>query len=121
MTKILITEDDPLMAEMYRRIFQLKGYQVLLADTGYKCLELAKSAAPDLILLDLLLPMMSGLEVLDALKSDKSTRDIPVVILTNLAEQQEASAALSKGAVKFIVKSEYDARQVAEMVKEVLA
>lgn len=67
-----------------------------------------------------MMPKMNGMQVLEKLKLDPSTKSIPVVMLTNLAGQQDAEDALSKGAVKYIIKSEYEPKQVAAMVKEIL-
>ena len=84
-------------------------------------LKKAKEVKPTLILLDIMMPKMHGLEVLEKLKSDDSTKKVPVVILTNLAGEQDAEAALAKGAVKYLVKSEHDPKEVAEEVKQILA
>ncbi len=121
MTKILITEDDPLMSRMYQKIFTFEGYEVDLAETGQECLEKVRQGAPTLILLDVMMPVMNGLEVLDKLKADPATKAIPVIMLTNLAGQQDAETALAKGAVKYIIKSEHEPKEVADMVKEILA
>lgn len=121
MTKILITEDDPLMSRMYEKIFTFEGYEVVMAGNGEEALEKVRLANPTLILLDVMMPKMNGLQVLEKLKLDPATRSIPVVMLTNLAGQQDAETALARGAVKYIVKSEYEPKQVADMVKEILA
>lgn len=121
MAKILIVEDDPLMSRMYQKIFTFEGYEVDMAGDGEEGLEKARSGKPTLMLLDIMMPKMNGLQVLEKLKADPETKSIPVVMLTNLAGQQDAETALSKGAVKYIVKSEYDPKQVANMVKEILA
>lgn len=121
MVKILITEDDPLMSRMYQKIFTFEGYDVVLANDGQEGLDKARELKPTLILLDVMMPKMNGLEVLDKLKADPELKAIPVVMLTNLAGQQDAETALSKGAVKYIIKSQYEPKQVADMVKEILA
>jgi CheY-like chemotaxis protein len=121
MAKVLIVEDDQLMSRMYQKIFTFEHYEVELAENGQEGLEKAKSFRPTLILLDVMMPIMNGLETLDKLKSDPETKTIPVIMLTNLAGQQDAETALSKGAVKYIIKSEHDPKQVSDMVKEVLA
>ena len=121
MAKILIIEDDPLMSRMYQKIFSFEGYEVDIANNGTDGLEKVRSQKPDLVLLDIMMPKMNGLEVLSKLKSDPETKSLPVVILTNLAGEKDAETAMSKGAVKYIVKSEYEPKQVANMVKEVLA
>ena len=121
MAKILIVEDDPLMSRMYQKIFTFEGFEVDMAADGEVGLEKARAGKPTLILLDIMMPKMNGLEVLGKLKADPETKTIPVVMLTNLAGEQDAETALAKGAVKYIIKSEYEPKQVTNMVKEILA
>jgi len=121
MAKVLIVEDDPLMSRMYQKIFSFENYEIVQAADGEEGLEKAKTTNPTIILLDVMMPKMNGLQVLDKLKLDPATKGIPVVMLTNLAGQQDAETALAKGAVKYIIKSEYEPKQVANMVKEILA
>jgi CheY-like chemotaxis protein len=117
---LLLIEDDPLMLRMYRKIFKLEGYQVELAAGGQEGLDKAKSDKPTLVLLDIMMPKMDGFEVLGKLKEDPETKDIPVVVLTNLAGTQDAKKAMEMGALKYIIKSEQDPKEVATLVKEVL-
>ena len=121
MAKILIIEDDPLMSRLYEKIFKFEGFEVELAGDGQEGLEKVRTGKPTLILLDIMMPKMNGLQVLEKLKVDPETKSIPVIMLTNLAGQQDAEMALTKGAVKYLVKSEYEPKQIANMVKEVLA
>jgi CheY-like chemotaxis protein len=121
MTKILIVEDDPLMSRMYQKIFTFEGYEVEMAGDGEDGLEKTRSNKPTLILMDIMMPKMNGLQALEKLKADPETKAIPVIMLTNLAGQQDAETALSKGAIKYIIKSEYEPKQVVNMVKEILA
>lgn len=121
MAKILIVEDDPLMSRMYQKIFTFEGYEVDMAGDGVEGLEKVRTIKPTLVLLDIMMPKMNGLEVLEKLKADPETKAIPIVMLTNLAGQQDAETAMSKGAIKYIIKSEYDPKQVVNMVKEILA
>jgi CheY-like chemotaxis protein len=120
MPKILIVEDDALISQMYHKIFDFEKYKVLLAINGQEGLTLAQEEKPSIILLDVMMPELNGLEVLDKLKADLATKDIPVVMLTNLDDPKDAQAALQKGAVKYIVKSDYTPKQVAEMVDGIL-
>ena len=122
MTKILIVEDDPLMLRMYQKIFTLEQYGVEIATNGEEALEKIRTETekPTLILMDIMMPVMNGLDALDKMKANPDTQKIPVIMLTNLAGQQDAEAALLKGAVKYIVKSEHDPKEVVDMVKEVL-
>jgi len=117
---ILITEDDPFMSRMYRRLFAFEGFEVEIAGNGQEGLDKAHAARPALILLDIMMPVMNGLTMLEHLKLDPVTKDIPVIMLTNLAGRKDAEATLSKGAVRYVIKSEHEPNQVADIVKEVL-
>jgi len=121
MARILITEDDPLMLRMYQKVFTLEKYEVDIAGNGEEALERVRANKPTLILMDIMMPKMNGLDALDKLKANPDTAQIPVIMLTNLAGQQDAEEALLKGAVKYIVKSEHDPKQVVDLVKEILA
>jgi len=122
MTKVLLlVEDDPLMLRMYEKIFKFEGYSVETAIDGEEGWDKAKSINPVVILLDIMMPKVNGLEMLEKLKKDPDTKKIPVIILTNLAGTHDAEKAMSLGAVKYIVKSEYEPKEVVAMVKEILA
>src|SRR6266576_1657962 len=102
MAKLLIVEDDPLMSRMYQKIFTFEGYDVQMAADGQEGLDKAREIKPTMILLDVMMPKLNGLQVLEKLKADPETKAIPVVMLTNLAGQQDAESALTKGAIKYI-------------------
>lgn len=121
MTKILIVEDDPLMSRMYQKIFNFEKYEVETAADGQEGLAKTLTFKPVIILLDVMMPKMNGLQVLEKLKADPATKAIPVIMLTNLAGQQDAEAAMVKGAVKYIIKSEHEPKEVVDLVKGVIA
>lgn len=121
MVKILIVEDDPLMLRMYQKIFTLEKYEVDIATNGEEALDKVRAGKPTLILLDIMMPKLNGLQVLDKLKVDPDTKNIPVIMLTNLASEMDAESALLKGAVKYIVKSQYEPKAIVDMVKGILA
>src|SRR3989344_9095811 len=121
MIKVLIVEDDPLMRRMYQKIFTFEKYEVEMAADGEEALAKVAFFQPTIILLDVMMPKMNGLQVLEKLKSDEKTKTIPVIMLTNLAGQQDAETAMSKGAVKYIIKSEHEPKEVADMVKQIVA
>lgn len=121
MAKILIVEDDTLISRLYQSVLQFEGFEVDVAGDGETGLTKAKIFKPTLILLDIMMPKMNGLEVLDKLKADEELKTVPVVVLTNLAGQNDAATALSKGAVKYIIKSEHTPKEVMLIVKEILA
>ncbi len=121
MAKILVVEDDPLISRMYQKIFSFEGFEVEMAGDGEEGWEKVKKVNPNLILLDIMMPKMNGLQVLEKLKLDPDTKKIPVVMLTNLAGVQDAETALAKGAIKYIVKSEHEPQEITKMVKEIMA
>ena len=121
MAKLLIIEDDPLISRLYEKIFTFEKYEVILEDNGQDGLDKARTESQTLILLDIMMPKMNGLQVLEKLKADPDLKKIPVVMLTNLAGDKDAETALAKGAVKYIIKSNQDPKQVSDMVKEILA
>lgn len=120
-TRVLIIEDDQLIQRMYEKIFTFEKFEVVLASNGEEGLEKARQVNPTIILLDVMMPKMNGIEVLDKLKADPDMKAIPVIMLSNLAGENDIETALSKGAVKYIIKSEYDPKQIADMVKEITA
>lgn len=121
MAKVLIVEDDPLMSRMYQKIFTFEKFEVEMAADGEEGLIKAQTTKPTVILLDVMMPKMNGLQLLEKLKTDLNTKSIPVIMLTNLAGQQDAETALAKGAVKYIIKSEHEPKEVADLVKEIIA
>ena len=121
MAKILIVEDDALMSRMYQKAFSFEKYEVEMAADGEEGLEKVRPFKPTLILLDVMMPKKNGLEVLEELKANEGLKAIPVVMLTNLAGTADAETAMAKGAVKYIVKSEHDPKEVVDIVKEILA
>ena len=108
------------MTRLYQRKFTKEGHEVLTAENGATGLKIMEKDKPDLLLLDLMLPGMSGLEVLERIKANPATVSIPVIILTNLAGEKEQEQALELGAVTYIIKSEQDTAEVAAKVDEVL-
>ena len=121
MAKILIVEDDPLISRMYQKIFSFEGYDVEMAGDGEEGWEKIKATKPTIVLLDIMMPKMNGLQVLEKVKNDPELKGIPIVMLTNLAGVQDAETALAKGAVKYIVKSEHEPQEITNMVKEIMA
>lgn len=121
MTKILLVEDDPLIYRMYQKLFTLEGYETETANNGQEGLDKLKEFTPDIIMLDIMMPTMDGVTMLNHLKENPETADIPVVILTNVADQRIANQTFEKGAVLSIVKSETEPEQVITWIKSVLS
>lgn len=120
MSKILIVEDDAFLSKMYAKKFQIAGFEVDVAHDGVEGLAKAKSFAPDLILMDILMPKQNGIETLDKLKADSATKGIPVVMATNLSTTDDADTAIKKGAVKYVVKSEVTPADMVKIVSTLL-
>lgn len=120
MTRILIVEDDVLLSRMYVTIFASKNYEVDTATDGQDALDKVRTHKPTLILLDIMMPKLNGMEVLQTLKKDPDLKDIPVIILTNLAGDSDVQTALQLGAVRYIIKSEHKPKEVEEIVHGVL-
>ena len=122
MAKLLLVEDDPLMVRMYQRKLINDGYEVEVAVNGEDGLVKIRSFFPDLVLLDVMMPKVNGLQVLERVKSDPSISKIPIIILTNLGgSQEDIERGLELGAVAYLVKSAYRPDEVVAKVKEVLA
>ena len=121
MPKVAIIEDDQAIAQMYRIKFEAEGYDVETAENGKLGLELAEKMKPDIILLDLMMPEMTGDAMLELLRKTDWGKDIRVIILTNMGEQEAPPTLRALGVKRFIVKAEMTPRQVAEMVKAELA
>jgi len=102
---VLVIEDDPFILDIIVLKFTNQKWNVTSAMNGEKGLELAKSNPPDIILLDILLPGMSGYEALEKIKADEALKDIPVLILSNYGQKEEIEKSLSLGAVDHLIKA----------------
>lgn len=118
MPKIMLVEDDPMIAEIYVKKFEEAGFEVVNAATGKEVLKLASESHFDLILLDMVLPEMSGMDVLKELKqSGKYSEDLKVIILSNLNKSENEKAVLENGASDFISKTEFSPSALATEIK----
>ncbi|MDB5187052.1 MAG: hypothetical protein JWM07_524 [Candidatus Saccharibacteria bacterium] len=120
MTKIAIIEDDTVINQMYRMKFEADGFEVQLADNGKRGVALVESFQPDLILMDLSMPEMSGDEALAEIRSHDWGKTIPVIILTNLGEEEAPKSLRSLGIHSYIVKADLTPSQVLSRAKEAL-
>lgn len=120
MTKIAIIEDDPVISQMYRMKFEADGFDVQMASNGKIGVDLVKNFSPDIILLDLQMPEMDGAEALAMIRKNTWGKTVPVIILTNMGEEEAPKSLQSLGIHSYIVKANLTPRQVVERVKQAL-
>ena len=119
-TKIAIIEDDQAISQMYRFKFEAEGYDVQTAENGILGLRLAENMKPDIILLDLMMPEMTGDQMLAKMRQTAWGKDIKVIILTNMGEQEIPETVKQLNVSGVILKADMTPRQVAELVKKQL-
>lgn len=120
MTKIAIIEDDAVINQMYRMKFEAAGFHVEVADNGVRGVAMVAAFKPDIILLDIGMPEMQGDEALAEIRKDPASKNTPVIILTNLGEEEAPKTLRSLGIHSYIVKADLTPRQVVARVKDAL-
>jgi DNA-binding response OmpR family regulator len=120
MPKIAIVEDDQAISQMYRFKFEAEGFDAQTAENGKLGLELIQDMKPDIILLDLMMPEMTGDEVLEKLRASDWGKNIKVIILTNMGEQEIPPKVKELGVSGIVLKANMTPRQVADLVKKTL-
>lgn len=119
MSKILLVEDDSLMVKMYNMKFTHDGFDVEVALDGQAGLDKAKSTKPDIIVLDIMLPKMSGAEVMEELREGENTKNIPVIVLTNLnATEEDVKKCKELGAKEVLMKTEITPQEVVDKIRQ---
>lgn len=120
MTKIALIEDNAVISQMYRMKFESEGFDVKLATNGENGIALVKDFSPDIILLDIQMPVMNGAEALKKIRKLDNAQETPVIILTNLGEEEAPKDLASLNISSYIVKANLTPSQVVKKVKEVL-
>ena len=121
MKKILIIEDDEFLRAIAAKKIKTDGYDVAVAIDGPSALEIAKTEKPDLILLDLLLPGLSGFEVLEKLRGEAEFKATPILIFSNLGQADDIAKAKSLGSTDFLVKANFTLEEVSTKIKSYLS
>ena len=116
--RVLFVEDDALVAQMYRLKLELDGYSVEIAGDGIAALDKARSMQPDIIFLDIRLPKLDGLSVLERLRADPATERTPVVILSNWNEKELVERGVKLGALEHLIKSQTTPARLAQRLAE---
>ncbi|MBI3494471.1 response regulator [Candidatus Saccharibacteria bacterium] len=120
-TKIAIIEDDGVIRQMYRMKFEGEGFEVEVAENGKDGVALVQHMKPDIILLDMHMPEMDGVTALTKIRAEKWGKDIPVIVLTNLGEEESPKNLRALGIDGYIVKADFTPRQVVARVKDALS
>lgn len=118
--KILIIEDEPSLLKALGEALSIEGFEVAQAIDAERGMSLLRQTRPDLILLDLILPGKNGFEVLKELKASPEYSKIPVIILSNLGDEEEIQQSLKFGAVDFLIKADYDLASLVGVIKKCL-
>ena len=118
--KILLAEDDKFISIAYQDGLKRAGYEVIYASDGEEALKKAKQTIPDLMLLDLIMPVKNGFEVLEEIKKDEELKNIPVFILSNLGQESDIKKCKEMGAVDYLIKSNFSLSEVLKKIEEYL-
>ncbi|MFA5022669.1 MAG: response regulator [Candidatus Paceibacterota bacterium] len=118
--KVLIVEDDEFLRSLNAKRLETEGFKVAVAVDGQNAIDLIPKEMPNLIFLDLLLPGVDGFEVLKKIKEDPKTKDIPVIVFSNLGQKEDIEKAHALGAIDFLVKANFTLDDVVLKIKEIL-
>lgn len=118
--KILLAEDDLQLIDMYRRKFEMEGFQVQFAEDGEQAIQILEKWKPDIALLDIMMPKVNGLDVLKHIKEKEGYDDVITVMLTNLGNESTAEEIYKLGATEYIVKADMTPLEVSDKVKELI-
>jgi CheY-like chemotaxis protein len=121
MKKILLIEDEEIILVLLKKKLENEGYEVIVARNGDQGLELMRKKNPDLVLLDIVMPKMGGMEVMEAMQKDAQLSTIPVIIISNSGKESELERARELGAKDWLIKAEFDPQEVIDKVRKQLA
>lgn len=117
---ILIIEDDPLLLKMYKTKLETEGFQVLTADEGESGLKLALTQKVDFVLLDIMMPKMSGIDFLTSLRQNPQGKNLPVLVFSNLIDEEKLQKAKALGVKEYLIKADLTPTQVVAKVRQYL-
>jgi CheY-like chemotaxis protein len=118
MKKILLIEDEELMVTLLQRKLTQEGYEILVARDGAEGMKAIKEVRPDLVLLDIIMPKMGGLEVLEAMQKDKELKEIPVIVISNSGQPVEIDKIKKLGVKDWLIKTDFDPQEIIQKVKK---
>jgi two-component system, OmpR family, alkaline phosphatase synthesis response regulator PhoP len=118
--KIIIVEDDKFLTKIYRLNLENEGYKLVIVNDGKRALDVIQTEMPNLIMLDVILPNMTGLEILDDLKKTTKLKNIPVIMLSNLGQQKDIDKAINTGADDYFINAEVTIEEIIKKIGEYL-
>lgn len=121
MTKVLLVEDDPAITRLYQKALTFENFEVQTADNGLAALDMVPSFQPNIILLDIMMPTMNGIQFLEQLRLTGAFSTIPVIVLTNVSDSDVTLAAVNAGAALILIKSATEPDDVIKAVEGVLS
>ena len=114
---VLLIEDDPFLVKMYKEKFEIEGFNIITAEDGLEGLKKATESGIDLIILDILIPKLSGIDLLTKLRKDPRGSEVPVLVLTNLTQKEDEFKTTALSVKEYLIKSDYTPSQVVEKVR----
>jgi len=117
--RILIVEDDRSLVRLYQTKLEKTGYTIHVAYDGEQCFEILGDFTPDLILLDVILPKIDGFEVLKRLKTDTKTQNIPIILLTNLGQDEDIEKGKKLGAIDYLIKAQFTPSEIVKKIEAI--
>ena len=119
MAKILVAEDDKFLANAYRVKFNKAGYEIKIVSDGQDAIDSLEAFTPDIILLDLIMPIKDGFSVLEELKKNDKWKNIPVIVASNLGQKEDIDRGMALGATDYIIKSQMPINDVLAKINSV--
>ena len=114
---VLTVEDDPFILTIHKNKLAKEGFDAMLAANGEEAMKLARERKPDIILLDLIMPIKDGFQTLKELKDDPQLKDIKVLVLSNLSQEEDQQRVIEMGAAEYIVKANVSFKEIIERIK----
>lgn len=119
--KIVLAEDEEMISTAYKEGFSYLGYDISIAWNGAEAIESITQSMPDILLLDVIMPIMNGFEALELIRSNPKFKKLPIIMLTNLSQPSDKEHAFSLGATDYLIKSDITLKELVARIKEVLA
>ena len=118
--KILLVEDDPLLVDVYTTKLKQVGFEVDVVEEGDRVMRAIREKNPDVVLLDIVLPQVDGWEILRSIKTDEATKNVNVIILSNLGQKEEVEKGMNLGAAKYLIKAHYTPSEIVEELQKII-